>query len=117
MHLFLIRVSFSTGSWARMLKSADYRTAEVGSLMESLGGSLDHLYWDVDSCDSYAIALLPDSVTAAAVNVAVSGTGAYKSVETHELLGEEQLRSALALAKDASGAYRLPGQSAVEPDW
>lgn len=113
---FLLKVSYTSGSWARMIKNPDDRTAAVAALVGSLGGSLDSLYWDVDSSTSYAIVDLPDSLSAVAVNLAVVKTGAYKGVETHELLTADRLHEALILARDAASAYTVPGQSAVESD-
>jgi uncharacterized protein with GYD domain len=113
---FQIEFVYTSGSWARMLKSTDSRTAAVASLLESLDGTLESLYWDVDSCSAHAIAILPDSVSAAAVILAAGRTGAFKAVETHELLTEDQLGDALALAKGASHVYGVPGQSVMEPD-
>jgi uncharacterized protein with GYD domain len=99
-----------------MLKGKNNRTAAVSSLVESLGGSLESFYWDVDSCSAHAIANLPDSVSAAAVILAAGKTGAFKAVETRELLTEDQLGDALALAKGVSHAYGVPGQAVVESD-
>jgi uncharacterized protein with GYD domain len=113
---FQIEFAYSSGSWARMLKSPDNRTAAVGSLLDSLGGSLESFYWDVDSCSAHAIAILPDSVSAAAVVLAAGKTDAFKAVETRELLTEDQLGDALALAKGASQAFGVPGHSILESD-
>jgi hypothetical protein len=38
-------------------------------------------------------------------------TGAFKTVDTHELLTSDQLRERLILAKDATRVYDVPGQS------
>ena len=61
------------------------------ALMESLGGSLERIDWDVQNCAAYAVADLPDSVTAAVVLTATARTGAFISVEAHELLSQEQM--------------------------
>jgi hypothetical protein len=37
-------------------------------------------------------------------------TGAFKNLETHELLTQEQLSQVLAQSKDATQAYSPPGQ-------
>jgi uncharacterized protein with GYD domain len=59
--------------------------------------------------DEIVIADVPDSVSAA-LSIAVTSMGAVKNVQTHELLTQEQLSQALQLAKDATQAYRPPGQ-------
>lgn len=100
---------------ARMLKVTDDRTRAERILMESVGGSLERIDWDVQNCAAYAVAVLPDSVTAAAVLTATARTGAFIAVEAHELLTQEQMHDVLMLARDAAQIYEPPGSAAVEP--
>jgi uncharacterized protein with GYD domain len=79
---------------------------------ESLGGSLECIYWGRGTRDGYAIADLPDSVTAGALKATLTRTGAFKSVETHELLTQQQLRETLDLARGAKQVYEVPGEQA-----
>jgi uncharacterized protein with GYD domain len=116
MPLFMISGSYSSGSWARMIQTADDRTDTVRSLMESIGGSLEQLYWDVDCSAAYAIADLPDSSAASAVTTAIAQTGAFKAVQVHELLTQSALSRVLTMARDVSRVYRVPGRAAVERD-
>ena len=82
--------NYSSGSWARMINSlGGDQTTVVQRTLESLGGSLECMYWQVGSHDGYAIFEVPDSVTAEAVEQAMTKTGAFKSMETHELLNRE----------------------------
>jgi hypothetical protein len=53
---------------------------------------------------------LPDSVTAQAWETVINRTGAFKSVETHELLTQHQLLDTLVLARDVGRVYEVPGQ-------
>jgi uncharacterized protein with GYD domain len=104
--------NYSSGSWARMIKNlAGDQATVVQRTLESVGGSLECLYWQVGSHDGYAIFEVPDSVTAEAVESAMSKTGAFKSIETHELLTQKQLIETLHLARDAAEVYEAPGQS------
>ena len=59
--------------------------------------------------DGIVIADVPDSVSAA-LSIAVTSTGAFKNMQTHELLTQEQLSQTLQLAKHATQATRPPGQ-------
>jgi uncharacterized protein with GYD domain len=111
---FLITAIYSSGSWSRMIANPDDRTSAVRSLTECLGGSLDSLYWDARSRCALAIADLPDSVAAAALATVVIRTGAFKNVEAHQLLTQDQLCDSLMLAKQASQAFEVPGQRAFE---
>jgi uncharacterized protein with GYD domain len=102
--------SYSSGSWARMINTPDDRTSVVQRTLESLGGSLECLYWQLGSHDGYAIGDVPDSVTAEALEEAMTKTGAFKSLDTHELLTQQQLIDTLHLARDAAQVYEAPGQ-------
>ena len=55
------------------------------------------------------IADVPDSVSAAALSIAVTSTGAVKNMRAHELLTRQQVSQTPQLAKDAQ-VYRPPGQ-------
>ena len=102
--------TYSSDAWARMIQSPGDRTAAVRQLADALGGSVEAIYWMFGPYDGILIADVPDSVSAAALSVAVGSTGSFKHLETHELFTHDQLGQTLARAKDASGAYQPPGQ-------
>jgi uncharacterized protein with GYD domain len=102
--------TYSSEAWARMVQSPGDRTAAIRQLTSALGGSIESVHWMFGPHDGIVIADLPDSVGAAALSVAVGSTGSFKHLETHELFGQDQLGQMLARAKDASGAYQVPGQ-------
>ena len=60
--------------------------------------------------DGIVITDAPDSISAAALSVTVGSTGAFKNLETHELLTQDQLGQALSRSRNAMPAYRPPGQ-------
>lgn len=113
---FVMNFTYSSGSWARMLKVADDREQAVAGLMEHLHGSLEVMYWGVESAQAYVIANLPDSVSATAAVTAATETGAFKDVQVHEVLTQQQLRDVVALAKSSEGFYHAPGTAAIERD-
>ena len=102
--------SYTSEAWARLIQSPSDRTAAVRQLTDSVGGSFDSMYWMTGTQDGFAIIDVPDTVGAAAVTIAVDSTGAFKNVETHELLTQDQLSQALTQAKAATQAYQPPGQ-------
>jgi uncharacterized protein with GYD domain len=116
MDRYLIKVNYSAGSWARMIARPDDREAAMSCLLDSLGGSLEAIYWDVESTAAYALADLPDAVTLAAIVTTMAKTGAFTAVEVHEMLTQQQLSDALVLAGDASAVYKAPGYAAVGAD-
>jgi uncharacterized protein with GYD domain len=112
---YITRMCYSTGSWARMIENPGDRHAALEHIVEALGGSLEALYWQFGTQDSLAIADLPDSITAGALNTAITKTGAFKGVDTHELLTQKQLLDILALARGAAGVYEVPGEQEARP--
>jgi uncharacterized protein with GYD domain len=93
-----------------LVNSPEDRTAAAQKVVEALGGTLQCIYWGMDSEDGLAIADFPDSVAASGVQTAIIKTGAFKSVDVHELLTKQQLSDRLVLARDASQVYQVPGQ-------
>ena len=108
---YLISFTYSSGSWARLINSPEDRTGKAQAVIEAVGGTLECIYWQTDSRDGLAIADFPDTIAASAVQSAIIKTGAFKSVDTHELLTQQQLCQRLVLARDASHVYEVPGQS------
>jgi uncharacterized protein with GYD domain len=109
---YLIHMSYSSASWARMIRSPGDRTTALGNIMESLGGSLDSIHWQLGAQDAMAIVDLADSVTAAALTTVIVKTGAFKNVDSHELLTQEQLLEVLALARGSADIFEVPGEPA-----
>jgi hypothetical protein len=107
---------YSSASWARMLQVPEDRTAAVAALVEHLHGSLESIYWEVETASAYVTADLPDSVSAAAVITAATKTGAFREVHVHEVLTQDQLRDMIALARSSEAVYRPPGQAGVDRD-
>jgi uncharacterized protein with GYD domain len=112
---YMFTAHYSSGSWARMVNSADDRTAAMRSLLESVGGSLDRIYWTANDGEAHAIADLPDAVAARTVANTAFKTGAFTSVKAQELLTQDQLSDTLTLTRSAQQVYEAPGKAAVEP--
>jgi uncharacterized protein with GYD domain len=111
---YMFTAQYSSASWARLVKGSDDRAGAVRSLLESLGGSLDEIYWSARNCAAHAIADLPDVLSAEAVVITVMKTGAFTNIEATELLTQEELSDSLVLTRSAQEFYEAPGKSAVE---
>jgi uncharacterized protein with GYD domain len=81
------------------------RRAMIAKLMEALGGKLETFYFAFGDVDVYSIVDLPDSVTATAIALAVSQSGAA-AVKTVVLISPEDMDEATKKAVD----YRPPGR-------
>jgi uncharacterized protein with GYD domain len=93
---------------AAMERPSD-RTAVVGALLESVAGQLEAYYWMCGKYDGFVIADISDSMSAAAISLAVLSTGAFAHLETHELIPADQIESLLERAKVARSEYTAPG--------
>ena len=63
---YAIYFTYTSDTWARMIKSPGDRTAAVRQLAESVGGSLESVYWMFGAHDGIVIFDAPDPVRAAA---------------------------------------------------
>lgn len=113
---YLLTCAYSPGSWARMIRVADNRAEAAKRLLQSLGGSLECAYWEVSARAVHAIVVLPDSSAATAVVAVLTHTGAFKNVEVHEVLTQDQFTGVLELADDVSQTYQVPGQALLRED-
>jgi uncharacterized protein with GYD domain len=111
---FMVTFNYSSASWARMLAVTDDRSSAVAALVETLGGKLESMYWEVEDAAAHVICDLPDSLSAAAALTAAMRTGGFKDVRVRQLLTQDQLRSVVALARSTEGVYHPPGAAAVE---
>jgi uncharacterized protein with GYD domain len=91
---------------ALMDKPSD-RRAVVSQLCASAGGSLESYYLMFGQWDGFAVVDLPDSRAAASVSLAVSSSGAFGHLESHELIDMDDLPGLLSSA--AGLAYSRPG--------
>jgi len=106
---FAIFFSYKPETWDRMLMKPAERTAAVRELAESVGGSLENIYYMFGDRDGFVVIDAPDSMTAAAVSVAVTSTGAFSHLETRQLISADDLPSLLEKAAVARESYRRPG--------
>jgi uncharacterized protein with GYD domain len=91
-----------------MMDHPSDREKVVSDLLTGAGGTLDVYYWMFGQFDGLVIADVPDSISAAAVSIAVSSTGAFGHVETHELIPGAALKGILEKAKGLT--YSPPGR-------
>lgn len=92
-----------------MMQKPSDRAAVVSKLLESVGGTLESYYWMLGQWDGFVVANAPDGASAAAVSIAVSSSGAFGHLETHELFDSSQINDLLERAKSFAGQYTPPG--------
>lgn len=102
---FLFQVSYTAEGVKGLLKDGGTGRREAAEhLMESLGGTMESLYFAFGGTDAYVIADLPDNAAAAAGAAAVGSTGAVE-VSTTVLLTPGEMDEAVGRTLD----YRPPG--------
>ena len=103
---YLLQVSYTAdGAKGVMKDGGSKRRAAARTLVESLGGKLESLYYAFGDTDVFSVADLPDNAAAAAASLALAGSGAVKSKIT-VLLTPEEIDQAVKKA----GTYTPPGR-------
>ena len=107
MALYLFRFAYTPESWAALMESPADRRDMLASRLFSFGGRLQGFWYCFGDSDGYALAEIPDNVSAAAVSVAVKATGAFRTLDATVLLSAEEMVEAMSRAGDF--AYVKPG--------
>jgi uncharacterized protein with GYD domain len=109
MNKYVLFFSYTAEAWAKMIKNPSDRAAAARSAVQTAGGSLESLYFLFGERDGMAIYEAPDAEAAAAVSIAVGSSGAFRALQTSQLLEPQQLISVLGKAGEIAGTYSAPG--------
>jgi len=103
---YLLQVTY-TGEGARGVQKDGgvKRRNSAQALVESVGGKLDGFYFAFGECDVFAIADMPDNVSAAAAGLTLAGSGVV-TCRTTVLITPEEMDQAVK----KSPKYSAPGQ-------
>ena len=107
MALYLFRFGYTPEAWAALLEKPADRRDMLASRLFAFGGQLQGFWYAFGEQDGYALAELPENVSAAAVSIAVTSTGAFRRFETTVLLSVEDMVEAMARASEFG--YAKPG--------
>jgi len=107
MPLYLTKFSYTPETWARLIAKPEDRRAAAQAYIESVGGKLHGFWYAFGTHDGYNLWEAPDSVSMAAVALAISAGGALSSIETTTLLSVDEMLDALRKAGEVR--YRPPG--------
>jgi len=103
---YLLHVSYTAEGFKGLMKDGgSKRKAAATALVESLGGKLETFYYAFGDCDVFTIIDMPDSASAAAGSLILSGSGAA-TTKTTPLLTPEEIDAAVK----KSGNYVPPGR-------
>jgi uncharacterized protein with GYD domain len=107
--LYLFRFGYTPEAWAAMIEHpSDRRDMLANRIFGTFGGTLLGLWYAFGEQDGYALAELPDTVSAAAASAAVSATGSFRMLETTLLVSVDEMVA--ALEKASTFTYSRPGE-------
>jgi len=102
---YLVQGSYTASGVKGVAKEGgSSRRAAAKELIESMGGTLEALYFSFGDADVYAILDAPDNVSAAAASMAVNASGGV-ALKTVVLMTAEEMDE----ASKKSATYRPPG--------
>ena len=107
MSSYLIQVSYTVESVASLIKNPQNRTETVRKSVKKLGGKLVGIWLSFGDSDVVVIVDMPDNASAAALALAVGGSGTAKCVKTTPLLSIDE--GMVALKKAGNSGYKPVG--------
>jgi uncharacterized protein with GYD domain len=106
---FLVRFRYAPRSIEALVDQPGRDHAgEASAMMASLGATLHGYWYAFGDFDGVVLLEAPDSSTAAAVAMAVGGTGEVSRLETTVLLTMDEAQA--AMRKAATATHRPPGE-------
>ena len=106
MSFYALQGSYTPLAWAALVNKPENRLEAVRPAVEKLGGSIVNGWFSFGDYDVLIICEMPDTVSAAALSMAISASGAIKAVKTTPLMTFEE--GAEALKKARSAEYAAP---------
>ena len=107
MPYYLLKASYTGEGWAAQVRNPRNVADRLRPIIESVGGSLDTVFYTFGDFDIVAICQFPDNMSAGAVSIAAAAGGAVKMHTTTPLMtvdeGMEMMRKA------GAAEYRPPG--------
>ena len=103
---YLLQVSYTAEGAKGLLKDGgSKRRAAAKTLVESLGGKLETIYYAFGDSDAFVIADMPDNASVAAASITLAASGALTSKTTVLLTPEDIDQAAKKTAR-----YTPPGR-------
>ncbi len=103
---YLIQVAYTSDAWATQVKNPKSALDRAATVIESLGGKIESLYYAFGEHDLIGIIDMPSNVNAAAASLAVSAGGAVKSMQLTPLMEMDEGVAAMKAA--AAATYNPP---------
>ena len=82
--------AYTNEAWASQVKNPQDVMARARPLIEGLGGKIDTVYYAFGDYDLVGVMEMPDNVSAAAASLAISASGAARTVKLTPLMTVEE---------------------------
>ncbi len=90
MPYYMFQGTYSSATWAGLIRKPQNRAKAIQSLVKKMGGSLEGFWLCFGEYDYVTICRLPNQAAAAALAAAVAGGGAVNSGKTTPLMTFEE---------------------------
>jgi uncharacterized protein with GYD domain len=107
MPTYMVQASYTTVAWHKLVQRPENRMEALKPVIERLDGHILAWYYSFGDYDVVVIFEVPGNVNAAAVSMAIMGSGAVKDLKTSALMSPDEGFDAMLLAQGAG--YRPPG--------
>src|SRR5438552_2988627 len=107
MPTYMVQASYTTVAWHKLVQRPENRMEALKPVIERLDGHILAWYYSFGDYDVVVIFEVPSNVNAAAVSMAIMGSGAVKDLKTSALMSPDEGFDAMLLAQGAG--YRPPG--------
>jgi uncharacterized protein with GYD domain len=104
---FLFKASYTTDGIAGVIREGGSgRAKAIDALADSVGGSIESIYWAFGETDVYLIGELPDAIAAGALSAKVAASGQV-TITTTPLFTADDIDAMASRAQNVD--YRPPG--------
>jgi uncharacterized protein with GYD domain len=107
MPTYMVQASYTPGAWHKLVQRPENRMEALKPVIERLDGHILAWYYAFGDYDVVVIFEVPSNINAAAVSMAISGSGAVRDLKTSVLMAPDDGFDAMLLAQGAG--YRPPG--------
>jgi len=107
MPTYMVQASYTSTAWHKLVQRPENRMEALKPVIAKLGGEILVWYYTFGEYDVVVLFEVPSNANAAAVSMAIAGSGAVKDFKTTVLMSPDEGFDALLLAQGAG--YRPPG--------
>lgn len=108
MSLYMAQFGYTAETWARLIEHPEDRRAAVSAMVEPHGAKLVDLWYAFGESDGFAVLECPDAKSAAAIAMAITSSGAFRSFVTTPLMTQAEALDAMHAAHEIR--YVAPAQ-------